>query len=375
MRKIFITSLMLVGLLLSAGDAIALTAGDPIDKLASPETKALYNRLKSTSGNQIMFGQNYLARIPKGVLLDPYGTASECYKITGKLPMILHIDYEPDQYRSIALWTNSLKEHYGKGGIIMICWHMKNWVTGGDSRDLTGNPVVNILPGGSARAKYLSALDGFANYFLSLKDANGNLIPIIFRPFHENDGAWFWWGHSTRSSAQYVQLWRDLVTYLRDKKGVHNIIYCYSPEIIDGYAYDGALYPGDAYVDILGLDCYSKTVTANYEGGSCLSRLQTLYKLSAAKNKPFGLCEGLRKEFPNKLVSDPNSDGIYPKYWTDKFFKPILADSKAKYSSFIMVWASVPNSTTAGWGPVKGYVDEQSFKDVSNNKKIMFLKY
>ena len=471
MKKIF-AALLLTGILFTAKNTIALTSGDPTDKLATPETKALYNQLKAASGQQIMFGQYYLAKI--STWEDPYGTNSQCYKITGKVPLILHVDYKSDQWRTISKWTDQLKAHYSKGGVIMVSWHMQNWVTDGDMRDLTGNPIVNILPGGSARTKYLAALDGFANYFLNLKDANGKLIPVIFRPYHENDGGWFWWGNTSganvsttsvtsttsntsggkisyfsndasltrvrvhytvdwgkigskvkiggtwnyngtydvsnltpttfdiahgwqlgewnntkkywtsswtspagtlSSNTAYVALWKDLVTYLRDKKGVHNLLYCYSPEIIIGFAYDGPLYPGDTYVDILGLDNYAKTITSSAFKATPLSRLQTLRDLSVAKNKPFGLCEGLRNEYPNKVVSDPNSDGIYPKYWTEQLINPILADSKAKYASFVMVWHSNPGSTNKGWGPVKGYADEQSFRNISNNPKVKFLQY
>ena len=164
MKKIFTISLLLAGILFMAANAIALTAGDPIDKLATQETKNLYNRLKSNSGSQIMFGQYYVR--PDSSSYDQYGINSQCYLISGKLPLIYQADYNwnPQAYIS------SLKDHYGKGGIITMSWHMSNLVTGGTAWDLAGNTALNILPGGSQRTKYLVALDGFANYLLNLKN-------------------------------------------------------------------------------------------------------------------------------------------------------------------------------------------------------------
>ena len=370
MRKIPMVLLLSTVILLMAGSAIAL-----VDSNATPETQALYAQLKATSGKQIFFGQFYPVKLQSWD--DPYGTQSQCYKIIQEYPFIFSLDYQADPWRSITAYTNQIKTHYSHGGVITVSWHMQNWVNGGDSWNLTGNVVTSILPGGSQRTQYLAALDGFANYFLNLKDANGKLIPVMLRLFHENDGNWFWWGTSTRTPAQYVQLWHDFVTYIRDKKGVHNIIYCYAPEIINGYAYDGDLYPGDNYVDVLGLDYYDKTVTTpDGQGVSDLNRLQILHDLSVKKSKPFGILEGLRNEFPSRTVSNPNKDGIYAKYWTDQFMNPILADSKAKYASFVVIWHSDPSGAqTDGWGPVKGYADQQSFKDMSNNSKVKFLKY
>ena len=370
MRKTAMALLLSVGIFFLAGSAAAL-----VDSKATPETQALYAQLSATSGNQIWFGQFYPVKLQSWD--DPYGKQSQCYQITQKYPFIFSLDYQQDPWRPITSYTSQIKTHYSKGGMITVSWHMQNWISGGDAWDTSGAVVTSILPGGSKRTQYLAALDGFANYFLNLKDANGKQIPVMLRLFHENDGNWFWWGTSTRTPAQYVQLWRDFVTYMRDTKGVHNLIYCYAPEIINGYAYDGALYPGDAYVDVMGLDYYDKTVTTrDAQGASALSRLQVLRDLSVKKGKPFGTFEGLRNEYPSKVVRNANSDGIYAKYWTEQFINPVLADSKAKYASFIIIWHSVPGGAeTDGWGPVKGYADQQSFKDMLNNSKVKSLKY
>ncbi|KFI58580.1 glycoside hydrolase family 26 protein [Bifidobacterium cuniculi] len=105
-------------------------------------------------------------------------------------------------------------------------------------------------------------------------DADGTAVPIAFRPLHENNGSWFWWGATHASTAEYKELFRYIVDYLRDAKGVHNLPYAYSPT----GSFNGdptnylATYPGDAWVDLLGYDQYmsSGTVdTRNAEAGRC----------------------------------------------------------------------------------------------------------
>ena len=86
-------------------------------------------------------------------------------------------------------------------------------------------------------------------------------MPVVFRPWHEHNGDWFWWGKAHTSEADYIALWRFTVHYLRDVKGVHNLLYAFSPDKsrIDLAHFDqGYLYgwPGDEYVDVMGLDDY-----------------------------------------------------------------------------------------------------------------------
>lgn len=318
-----------------------------VDSNATTETKALYTQLQNAQGNYIYFGQqNPRHYWDSGTFYDNSNL------ITGKLPFVFGRDYN-----FITAYSDDyMKLHYRNGGIITMSWHMKNWVTNGNYQDKTGNPVTNILPGGSARTTYLTALDGFANWCNNFKDDDGNLIPIIFRPFHENDGNWFWWGIDTCTDAQFIQLWRDIVIYLRDTKEVHNLLYCYSPEILNGYTYDGALYPGDNYVDIFGIDRYSGSTTTDIS--TIITAYGDAYDASVIHNKVFAITEGLRS-----LTDYPKSD-----FWT-WWINQILNDSKAKYASWILCWHS-PN-----WGPVSGRSDADDFLAMSQNSSIRFLTY
>lgn len=77
--------------------------------------------------------------------------------------------------------------------------------------------------------KYKSLLRRVGEYANTLTDEQGKLIPIIFRPFHEYDGNWFWWGASHCTAEEFKSLFRFTVTFLRDTLQIHNFIYAISP--------------------------------------------------------------------------------------------------------------------------------------------------
>jgi beta-mannanase len=310
-----------------------------VDPDATQETFDLYNRLKSASGKYIYYGE-YVWSMDKQI---------DTYKITGKFPTIYMTDYystvgDKIKYKSRK---HELIKHYLNDGIISMCWHMNNFVTGGTSRDFNGLPVTNILEGGTHRTQYLNALDKFAKEMKKIK------IPIIFRPFHEGDTWSFWWGTEGCTSEEFVLLWRDLVTYLRDVKGVHNLLYCYAPEILTEVGYKEDRFPGEAYIDIYSIDNYSDSDNIS----DVMERYRKISDFAVADNKIFGISEGLRK-----LSEAPKSD-----YWT-WYYNQILNDPKVAKTSFVCNWHSPE------WGSKKGRSDEGSFLDMSHNPRIKFLE-
>ncbi|SES78356.1 glycosyl hydrolase [[Clostridium] polysaccharolyticum] len=118
--------------------------------------------------------------------------------------------------------------------------------------DLTGDTMNQILPGGKYNDKFNAYLDMIAEYANQVDGA------IIFRPFHENTGGWFWWGTATCDAETYKNVYRYTVEYLRDTKGVHNMLYEYGPsaDAVTVADYEER-FPGDEYVDIVGFDCYN----------------------------------------------------------------------------------------------------------------------
>ena len=125
-------------------------------------------------------------------------------------------------------------------------------------KDSVSVPAVKyIIPGGTYHEKYKSILQTIGSLAKSIKGKDGKLVPMIFRPYHEFDGDWFWWGKSHCTMDEFTTLWKFTVSYLRDSLGVHNFIYAFSPD--NKYNSEAEYlerYPGDEWVDILGVDNY-----------------------------------------------------------------------------------------------------------------------
>ena len=249
-----------------------LTMTDPN---ASDSAKALYAYLQGlTESDQVLFGhQNDVSRSVSGKKLG------DVKDVTGSVSGIFGID-------SLALFgseaggtdaktalENSIKyskDAAANGAIVTLSAHMPNFTNAkikdngngtydffncdfNESKDTSGDSLKKILPGGEKNDVYTAYLDTIATYAKELQQDN---IPVIFRPFHENTGSWFWWG-----SANTVESYKSLYAYTRDyleSKGVHNMLYVYSPngplETEEDYM---KAYPGDAYVDILAFDYYN----------------------------------------------------------------------------------------------------------------------
>ena len=179
--------------------------------------------------------------------------------------------------------------------------------------DTSKEVVREILTDGtSTRSKYISWLDRLADFALNLKDSKGELIPVILRIYHEHTQGWSWWGSSCTTAQEFIDLWRMTVSYLRDTKGVHNFLYAVSPQMDEVYAdARGRLlyrWPGDDWVDFIGMDCYHGTGINAFT-----SNLKALAALSVAKHKPCGVTEdGLESftqtDFWSRYVLGPVGD-------------------------------------------------------------------
>ncbi|MDO5408684.1 MAG: glycosyl hydrolase [Eubacteriales bacterium] len=192
-------------------------------------------------------------------------------------------------------------EVIAEGGIITLSAHIPNFAKvpalGGthehtydnynylatDSYVLTGNAMNQILPGGAYHEVFTAYLDMIADY------ANQVQGPVMFRPWHENTGSWFWWGKAFCSPETYKNVFKYTVEYLRDEKGVHNLMYLYGPgaEAATLEEYEER-YPGDEYVDLVGFDTYDVDPVTDEEGYTFTENFDKLVKLTDTFAKNHG---------------------------------------------------------------------------------------
>lgn len=337
-----------------------------VDPQASAETQALFYNLKQTAGKGILFGQQDATMYGVGWSGTP--DKSDVKSVTGSHPAVFGWDLEgvakEDTETNLASNAEKIRrlciEAYEKGGINTLSWHVQNFVTGKNFYDTT-RCVPAILPGGDKHAAYVKALDHIAEFIGSLKTRDGQAVPVIFRAFHEHTGNWFWWGRPFCSVKEYQALWQFTVQYLRDKRKLHNILYAYSPDRINGN-FDNYMerYPGDEYVDVLGYDDYweFKDIkdTASMKLG--VSALAQIVKYAQSRNKVAALTETGLEKIPENL-------------WFSTLLQQIKADPMASRISYMMVWRNA--HTGHFYAPYPGHSSVPDFLNFFNDPHTLFL--
>lgn len=327
------------------------------DTMATKETVNLFYNLKKISTKKIIFGHQNSTAYGVGWSDEP--GRSDVKDVTDSYPGLYGWDFAditPPRKKKDEKLKDFVLSAYQRGGINTFCWHYSNPVSGGSFYDTTV-AVRHILPGASHNKDYVMALDSIAEYAKTLVDADGNLIPVIFRPFHEFDGSWFWWGKRFCSREEFIQLWQFTVSYLRDQKGVKNFLYAFSPDRMF-YSETEFLdrYPGDEYVDVVGMDNYYD-FTPNGDGLDWVTKkLQIVSKVARDRNKIAAFTE-------TGLESIPDST-----WWTNTLLPVVNKDSVN--IAYLMVWRNA--NKKHHYAPYKGAVSEKDFVKFKNDPKIIF---
>lgn len=237
-----------------------------VDTDASDRTAILFGNLQKMTGKYVVYGQHNYEM--DGINADGSRWRDEenrcdAYDVTGAYPAMgsfdfLHFTNPPNwETKDLKYIKDRFDAEFERGNILTFCWHYYNPLTGENFYDTTRQVVKQILPGGSHHEIFKKDLKIIADFAQGAKDKNGELIPIIFRPWHEFDGNWFWWGKNHCTVEEFKSLYRFTVTYLRDSLNVHNFLYAFSPDC--GFTTEEEYlerYPGDEYVDIVGMDNY-----------------------------------------------------------------------------------------------------------------------
>ncbi len=340
----------------------SVTLSDPD---ATRQTRALYANLKKLSSEHILFGhQDDLAY---GVNWRDGSSAirSDINDVCGRFPSVFGWDlsklgtteYNIDSvyFKNIRKW---IIDAYKMGSVNTISWHVDNFVTEGDSWDVGENVVAAILPGGAKHEVYKAKLDLVAEFFKSLHTGVlfKRYVPVVFRPFHEHTGGWFWWGQPHCSPEEYKVLWQFTVAYLRDVGDVHNVLYCYSPDIFIDRTHYLECYPGDEYVDVLGFDDYHDVNPLN-DPSELTRRLRILVELADEKDKIAALTE-------TGLEAIPEDN-----WWTDRLLHYITADPVARKIAWVLVWRNA--RPTHHYAPYPGHSSAANFLEFCKNPIIM----
>ncbi len=337
---------------------------NPVAPKVPTTAQQLTQRLQRLQRRGIMFGHQD----------DPlYGLGwsyeegrSDVRDLTGDYPAVMGFELggiEVGDERNLDsvpfhVMRREILRQYARGGIITISWHPRNPLTGGtawvNAQERGQNTVAAVLPGGKVHGVFQVWMKRLTNFLASLTDEQGRAIPFIFRPWHENSGAWFWWGSGLCSSDEYKALWNMTQDYVRGALPC-NILWSWSPNY--GFKPEALdTYPGHDRVDIIGLDAYQQRDGEQQFITQLQKDLNTLSQLAREGKRMLALTECGYLNIPD------------PTWWT----RVLLPQLKPWPLSYFLVWRNADRRQY--FAPAPGTPDADDFKTMVKDKRVLLLK-
>lgn len=338
------------------------TSEEPVMKRTA-ETEKLLTNLKQMHQKGYMFGHH--DDTSYGIGWEFEEGRSDVQSVCGDYPGIISFDLgEIELGGDVTLdkvpfeWIKKeIINQYQRGGMSSISWHARNPKTGGDSWDVSDTTVVkSILPGGELNAKFVGWLDAMADFFNSLRTTEGVKVPILFRPWHEHTGSWFWWGQKLCSTEDYKALWKMTVEHLA-AKGVDNLLYAYSPgtepQTAEQYL---ERYPGDDIVDLIGFDTYQFDRERYVKGMDRM--LSMITEIGKAHNKVIA-------------ITETGYEGVPDAEWWTGTLHPAIE----KYPiAYVLVWRNARERPSHHYAPYPGHPSADDFVKFYELPQTLFAK-
>jgi mannan endo-1,4-beta-mannosidase len=279
-----ITLWLLTGLLCIGASSVFGSEGtiEPVTPNASREAKALLQLLHSISGKYTLTGQHNYPNTKDA-------STQQAAEYSGKTPAVYSQDWgfakdgDKDSYLARPDIVEEVKRQHKLGSIITICWHAvpptadepitfrpKRGEPAPDKLatvqgQLTDEQFKDVLtPGTELYKRWCAQVDTIAVYLKQLQDAN---VPVLWRPYHEMNGEWFWWG-GRRGEYSTKALYRQLFNRYVNHHKLTNLIWVWSVDRPSTPRRQFADYfPGSEYLDIVSLDVYGSDFNQSYYDG------------------------------------------------------------------------------------------------------------
>ncbi len=334
-------------------------------KIQTTETQNLLRNLSQITEKGFMFGHQDDSLY--GVTWEGDSDRSDVKSLVGDYPAVMGFEIgriESGGKNSLdnvnfETMRQEIIKQYKRGGMTTISWHMDNPITGSDSWDVEKKGVVtSVLPNGENHEKFLSWLQYGVDFFNSLVTAEGTKIPVLFRPWHEHTGSWFWWGKDNCTTDEYKELWLLTHNYFQEQ-GVNNLLYVYSPDSHGPGEVYLERYPGDEYVDILGLDIYQQ----NSDDGT------EVYQKKLETILPFLTEEGKKRNKPIAITETGLEAIPIANWWTE-----VLLHSVEKYPiSYVLLWRNARERSNHYYAPYPGQKSADDFVKFYNSPRTLFV--
>jgi mannan endo-1,4-beta-mannosidase len=305
--------------------------GDGLPKLQQRTKTGILNYLEELKNRQLVLtGQQCGDGDDAPIFYE--NNVETLVKATGKYPGLVGVDYGWRD-NNLGVINNVVINYWKKGGLVTISWHCDNpfiegnyqvrWKSVEDKASINFPALLQSAPGSKAKDNYRKELDKVGKALQELKKAG---VVVLWRPFHEMNGNWFWWGidaynNQQKNTEAFKALWKDMYETFTNSYGLNNLVWCYSPYKTDSWnASSEAYYPGSAYVDIAGLDFYGRQPLA----------IEKDYGLLSMLNKNFALCEVGDEIDSGRIIDEVK----------------LVAELKGKASYFVQ-WHSWPGNKMA----------------------------
>ena len=331
------------------------------DPAASSMATALFSNLQELAGDHVLVGHQDALAYGMGWKGEDFRT--DINDVLGDHPAVFgwdlghmgdeeNIDGVP--FEDMKKWAVAV---YEKGGVNTFSWHMRNYAISGSSWD-RDSCVPACLPGGEKHELYLERLDQAATFFSGIKTKSGELIPVIFRPFHEMTGSWFWWGKGNCSAEQYKALFRFTIDYLRKDKGLNQLIIAYSSDRFTSAGQYMEFYPGDDYVDVMAFDDYHGLARKESTPGT-IRMLELLDSLSTVHQKLMAISETGLETIPNE------------KWFTEVVLATLDASESTRKAAWILFWRN--GRPDHFYAPHPGHPSVPDFIEFMNHDLMLSL--
>jgi mannan endo-1,4-beta-mannosidase len=344
LKSLIKTALIVV---LIIGSINGVLAGDPVNPNSTPETRALIDLFYRISGKYTLTGQhNYPNTKDRNTRF-----AAE---YIGQTPAIWSTDMgfakdgDSDSYLARPDIVKEAIRQHKKGSIITICWHavpptadepvtfQPRGPVAPDSLASVQGQLLDeqfrevLTPGTRLYNRWAAQVDSIAVYLKKLQEAH---VPVLWRPYHEMNGDWFWWGGRVGENST-ADLYRQLYDRLVNLHKLNNLVWIWSVDRPSTPIRKFSnFYPGNEYLDILALDVYGSDFDqAYYDSLMVLSKGKPIVlgevgnppSLEILRNQPnwgywviwAGMVRNLTKKQHQELVNDPRMlSQEDPAYW------------------------------------------------------------
>ena len=309
----------------------------PANPNATPEAIKLLTFLHEIKGNHIVAGQhNYPYELSR--------CTDSTRTMTQKTPLLWGSDFTwMGKNNKRDSMIDEAIQRYKDGYIVTLMWHANpplkersdlkkyhSWYKMSEEEWLE-----IVTPGSELNKIWLNDVDTVAIYLKKLQAAN---VPVLFRPYHEMNGMWFWWGNR-RGENGFTKLWKMIYDRMVNYHGLNNILWVWNSNAPRDWkndeAYDYALfYPGDEYVDVLAADVYKNDYKQSHHDDLA----------SLGKNKVIALGEVGEAPSPEILTAQP--EWVWFMIWAHFNFEANTPDSlKILHNDpRVITMESLPNS-------------------------------